>query len=396
MKSWIWMMILLLLSTNALALGLAPGHVDITFEPNGQHRNTLKILNNDKADIQVILYVEGELAPYLKLDDSIITMMADEPEKYTSYTLTLPNSFEKQGLHTSNIVARAIPMAKGSDATMSATVAIASQINVMVPYSGKYSEITLFSPNFEFGKESNFAVEARNLGTEDTLDAQVIIEIFGPMNNKITTLSSDKFQLQSKQKQLVTLKWNPDIGLGNYRAVASLVYSGGSARDERQFSIGKFTIDIVDITVKDFKLGGIAMFDIMLENRWNEKIPGVYGTVSVKDANGKSYTSFKTATVDLNDNEKQSIQAYWDTKSVGPGSYKLDIVLSYLGQQSEKVFDIIVSTDKIQTNLAGQVVSAEQKSTSPVLQGIYILTFLVIALIILNVIIFFRKQKEKK
>ena len=65
----------------------------------------------------------------------------------------------------------------------------------------------------------------------------------------------------------------------------------------------------------------------------------------------------------------------------------LDVVLNYLGKSSEKIFDILVSADKIDTNLGGMAVSESQKRNEPVLQGIYVLTFLVVLLIIINIII---------
>ena len=396
-KLLVWLMLAILLASTAYGLGIAPGHTDIIFEPNAQQTVKLKLLNQEGQEFQVMLYADGELAQYVSFDQPLIQFSQGETEKYASYTLSLPASFDKQGLHTADIVARALPPASKSGETgMSATVAIISKLNVMVPYSGKYAEITLFSPNFEQGKESNFAVQVKNLGTEDILKGQIVLDILGPTGNKLETLTSDSFALPSKQNQIIPIKWTPDLGSGNYKVVASLIYDGGNARDERQFTIGELTIDIIGITVKDFKLGGIAMFEIMLENKWNEAVPGVYGQVSVKDDSGKTYTDFKTASVDLDQNEKQPIQAYWDTKSVGPGKYKLDIILNYLGKTSEKVFDILVSADRIDTSLGGMAVAQTGTAKEPMLQAIYIVIFLLIVMIVINILIFLRRSKAKK
>jgi methionine-rich copper-binding protein CopC len=400
-RAIIWLMLAMLIistvASAAQAKGIAPGHVDVTFEPGSEQKIKLKILNQDRQEFQAVLYAEGELAQYVTFDESIIPFTPDDTEKYAYYTLKLPASFEQQGLHTANIVARAVPISSKTGGTsMSANVAIISKLNVMVPYSGKYAEITLFSPNFEQGKASNFAVEVRNLGTDDILNAQLVIDIYSPTNTKLQTLTGDSFQLAAKQNKIVTLDWDPQLNSGNYLAVADLIYDSSNAKDQKPFTIGQFAIDIVDITVKDFKLGGIAMFGIMLENKWNEKIPGVYGQVSVKDESGKTYTEFKTASVDLNEYAKQPIQAYWDTKSVGPGRYKLGVNLNYLGKQSERVFDIVVSADRIDTNLGGMAVTENTKEKEPLLQGVYILTFAVIVLIIINIFVFLRKSKKGK
>lgn len=388
---------MLVLVSAASAFGIAPGNVDLVFEPNSVQTVKLKILNPERQEMQVMLYAQGELASYISFDQPSISLTSSETEKYAYYTIKNPAEFEKQGTHSANIVAVSMPVSKGSNGVdMSANIAIISKLSLMVPYSGKYAEITLFSPTFEEEQSNNFAVEVRNLGTQDILSGQVVIDIYGPTNNKITTLNGENFLLASKQSRIITIDWTPDIGPGNYKAIATLIYDGENTKDEKTFAVGQYAIDVVDITVKDFKLGGIAMFDILLENRWNERIPGVYGMVEIRDDSGKVYTQFKTAAVDIGSNEKSTIQAYWDTKTVGPGKYKLDLVLNYLGKQSEKVFDIMVSADKIDTNLGAMAVGESGKKAEPVLQGIYVLTFLVVILIIINIIIFLRKPKKEK
>lgn len=387
----------LLLTSIASAFGLAPGNVDLIFEPGAEHIVKLKLLNPERQEMQVMLHAQGELSQYISFDQSSIYLSSKEAEKYAYYTLKLPQKLERQGPYSTNIVVISMPVSKSSTGMdMSANIAIISKLNLMVPYSGKYAEITLFSPAFEEGKANSFAVEVRNLGTQDILSGQLVIDIFGPTNTKISTVSGTEFQLASKQNKIETIEWLPDIGPGNYRAVATLLYDGENTKDEKTFAIGEYAIEIADITVRDFTLGGIAMFDILLENRWNERIPGIYGIIEVRDESGKTYTQFKTASTDIDSGGKGSIQAYWDTKKVGPGKYKLDIVLNYLGKQSEKIFDIMVSTDKIETNLGGMAVKEIDSEKEPLLRGIYIVIFLLIVMIIINVFIFLRRSKPKK
>jgi len=395
-KLLIWLIIALVLASSVYSLGIAPGHTDLNFEPNAEQKIKLKLINSDNQPMQVVLYADGELSKYISFEQPLLEIRADEKEKYAYYTVKLPASFEKQGTHSADIVARAIPIATSNEGVgVSASVAVVSKLNVIVPYSGKYAEITLFSPNFELDKGGNFAVEVRNLGTEDILQGQLVIEVLGPVNDRIALLKSESFNLASKQNQIVTVNWIPSVGLGSYKAVASLIYEGANAKDERVFNIGELAIKILDISVKDFKLGGIAMFDIMLENTWNDKIPGVYGDITVKDEAGKTYTKFKTASVDMSSNEKQKIQAYWDTNNVGPGNYKLNIILNYIGKKSEQVFDILVSVDQIRTTAVGQVVSMPE-SKGGLLTWVYVLIFFVILLIIFNVLVFFKKIRIGK
>lgn len=391
------MIVALVLVSQSLALGVAPGHEDIVFAPNGEHRVKLKIINNDNNDLRVVLYAEGELAEFVTFDDLTMDIRADEKESFTYYTLKLPEKFDKQGLHSANIVVRQIPLEKeGEGISMAASVAIIHKLNVMVPYSGKYVEITLFSPNFEVGKQSNFAVEVRNLGTDDILQAQAIVDIYGPLNNKLDTVYSDIQPIAAKDKKILVAKWIPALGAGSYYAVATVVYDELNVKDEAQFNIGTMIIDVVDVSVTDFKLGGIAKFDILFSSNWNIPVEGVYAETTITDESGKVYTKFKTADVDMPAFGKERVDAYWDTATVGPGKYKMNVLLNYLDKTSEKLFEIIVSMDKIQASPVGKLITPIQEDGEElkITSLVYILAFLVVSLIIFNVYMYFKKFRK--
>jgi hypothetical protein len=393
-KALIYGVLFLILASQCYALGVAPSHKDLMFEPNSEQTVQLKIFNEDKVDFKAMVYAEGELADYIQIDNPVLTFLKSEDSKIISFKIKMPSQFSKQGLHESNIVIRVIPKeTKPGETSISATVAVISKLSVMVPYSGKYVSAQLFVPMFEPNKESKFAVDVTNLGTEDAESVKAIIDIYGPLNDKLATVVSEEVTLKSKEKKMIIVPYTPTLKPGNYRAVATVIADEFNTKDERTFSLGSMSINIDGISVDNFKLGGIARFDILLENAWNEKIPGVYGEVSILDKSGNVYTKFKTASVDLDSFEKQELSAYWDTAKVTPGEYKLSIALQYLGQSSEKVYDILVSMNEIKTSLVGNVVATQSKDNNIILTAIYILTALVIILIVLNVLIYFRKKK---
>lgn len=396
-KTILWIIVLLVFASNAFALGIAPGHQDITFEPNSNHRVKLKITNNDQAQFTAVLYAQGELAEYITFEQASVDFSDGAREKYVYYSVDLPASFDKQGLHQADIVVRAMPLESDSKGIgVSASVAVISKLNIIVPYSGKYAEITLFSPNFEIGKPSNFAVEVRNLGTEDILKAQAIIDIYGPLNNKIDTVYSDIVPITSKDKELLVVKWTPTLSPGSYYAVATVVYDEFNVQDVQNFALGTMMVEVVDISVKDFTLGGIAQFDILISNNWNLPVNEVYAETTVKDNTGKTYAKFKTASVDLPAFGKQRVESYWDTATVGPGEYQMEIDLNYLDQKSKNIFDILVSLDGIQTSPVGQLIRADSIDSAELdlTNIIYILAFLVVMLIGFNVFIYFKKIKK--
>ena len=394
LKQILLIIVILVLASKTYALGIAPSHIDVIFEPRLEKTIQLKVMNNIHKDFDAVIYAEGELAEYITIGNPTIKLSKDEDSKIISYKVNLPKSFEKQGLHEAKVVIREIPKETKEGTTITAAVAVVSKLKVMVPYKGKYAEIKLFVTNFKQNQESNFAIEVRNLGTKDILEAYAIINIYDPLNNKLATTTSNKISINSKDKEILIAKWTPKIGSGNYRAVATLMYDELNTRDEKPFTIGTFELDITSISVTDFTLGGIAKFDILVENEWNEDIPNVFAETTVKDDKGRIYTQFKTASVDIPAFGSQELNAYWDTAKVIPGAYKFDIVLNYLGQKTEKIFDIMVEYDKITASLVGKAIAVEEEEKPAVLKSIYILIFLVVILIIFNIVIYFRKIRK--
>ena len=396
-KTILWILALLVLVSQSFALGIAPGHKDVVFEPNMQFREKMKITNNDQARFTAVLYAQGELAEYIEFEQVSVDFSDGAREKYVYYNMKLPESFDKKGLHQADIVVRSVPLEQDSDGIgVSASVAVISKLNIMVPYTGKYVEIELFSPHFESGKQSNFAVEVKNLGTEDVLQAQAIIDIYGPLNEKIDTVYSDIVKIDSKDKELLIAKWTPTVPTGSYYAVATVVYDEFNIQDRRDFAIGTLTIDVVDVSVTDFTLGGIAQFDILLSSNWNLPVNEVYAETTIKDEVGKSYAKFKTASVNIPAFGKQRVESYWDTTTVGPGKYKMDITLNYLDQKTERIFDILVSLDAIQASPVGQLIGAQKVESADLdLENIvFILAFLVVLLIAFNIFIYLKKLKK--
>ncbi|MBU3941596.1 MAG: hypothetical protein KKF74_01655 [Nanoarchaeota archaeon] len=394
LKLILLIIVILALANQSYALGIAPSHIDVIFEPSLEKTIQLKVINNAYKDFDAVVYAEGALAEYIIIDEPMIKLTKDQDSKIISYKIKLPQSLEKQGLHEASIVVREIPKDTKGGTTVTANLAVVSKLKVMVPYKGKYAEIKLFVTNFKQNQESNFAVEVINLGTEDILEAKAVIDIYGPLNNKLATTTSNKFQINSKNKEILIAKWTPEIGPGNYHAVATLIYDELNTKDEKSFTIGTLQLEIVSISVTDFRLGGIAKFDILVENNWNTEIPNVYTETTVEDNEGKIYTQFKTASVNMPAFGKQELNAYWDTAKVIPGAYKFNIVLNYLDQKTEKIFDIMVEYDRITATLAGQVIGLEGEEKPTLVKSVYILIFLVLILIIFNVVIYFKKVRK--
>jgi len=371
---------------TGLIIGIDASPIDITLEPGLEKTIQLRIVNDGHKDFDALVYAEGDLAEYITIDEPMIKLTKDQDSKIIFYNIKLPKSFEKKGVYSANIVIRQIPNETDDNTKVTASIAVASVLKVTIPYEGKYAEIRLFAPRCKQGKESNFSIEVMNLGTEKILEAQTVIEVYNPLKNKVATITSNKVSIKSKEEKLLTASWTPDIGSGNYNAVATLTYDELSTKSEKSFTVGELLPEIISINVDNFKLGGIAKFDILVKNNLNEELKNVFAETAVKDKKGEIYTSFETISLDIPAFGKQEFNVYWDTSKVIPGTYNLDIILNYLGERTENIFEIFVEYDKIKVPIIGKATEALEEKPG-LLKSVNNLTFIVIISIIVNVII---------
>jgi len=169
------------------------------------------------------------------------------------------------------------------------------------------------------------------------------------------------------------------------------MYEGRVARATREFMVGKSLVDIISIYVKDFTLGEIAKFNILVENQWPDTINDVY-TDFVFSQMGKEVDSFKSATEDISADSKKELTAYWDTDGVSAGEYDTQITLYYDDQKIEKNVKTKVSMNSIIFDgLTGAVVGGPDG-----LNG----NFLVAVILIIGLtsgfwVVYFRMKKKK-
>lgn len=387
------MLMLLVISSSASALGVVPSSKEIMFEPGAVQAVELMVKNNEHKGFKAAVYVEGELADYIEVEESLIELSASEDSKIITLHIQMPQAFEQQGLIGSRVVIREVAE-KGPEGTgVVAQVAVASKLTLRVPYSGKYAEIRLLAPEFVRGAESNFAVEVHNHGDEDIEEAQAYIDIYGPLNNKLFTLAGEKSRVEAKEKSLLIVKWVPQVSNGPYKAVATVMYDGKSAIDELGFQIGEPQIIIDSVSVTDFTLGGIAKFDILVSSNWGVPIEDVYGWVKVSD-DKSIYTSYKTASMTIDAYGKQVFQGYWDTEKVVPGPYNLDVLFNYLGKTSQRIYDIVVKQDEIEVPQAGMATTEVEGETKTSIIVLAVVVFLVLIATVVNTIILVRRFRR--
>ncbi len=392
-KYILWTLVLIVLVSQVHGFGIAPGEKEIPYKPGEQTTVEVKIINSNHENLKIVFYAEGELADKVTFKDPFLEIKSDQTEAKTSYTFHQPSVSElkKQGEQTINIVARGL--SGGNNEGIGANLAVVSALKLMVPYKGKYVRSRLFVANFQNGQPSNFVVEAENLGDEDVVQGQATVDVLGPFNDKILTLTSHVERINAKSRVLFTLPWTPELNVGQYQAMSTVIYDNKNVQDSKSFTLGEQKVAIESIDVRNFKLGGIAKFEVMLQNNWNTPVDGVYGEITiVKD--GKIYTQSKTENVGMQPREKKVINGYWDTSTVIPEKYELKLKLYYSGKTEDNTFPITVTENEIHAEGVGRVIGATTNPQDKVMTYVYLLTLLVIILIAINGYLYFRKPRS--
>ncbi len=408
----ICLVLTIIISANVLALGVAPSRETIDYKQGKQTINA-RIINNDRADMRLAIYSQGEFAEYVKIDQPIITVSKDQAEKPFTYQIDLPQGL-KPGTQTLKIIVVQLPDTfaqsdenlvvtdekailfenKDKESMIGATTAVIHQLQIRVPYPNSFLEGRFYISEGKVGDVLTFTVPVVNRGTNPT-DAYADIVIKGPTNEEIASFKTDLQAIQGGQESKLVAEWKADINQGVYLAEAIVHYGGEFFTLRKEMNVGNVFVSIDDISVDGFKLGGIAKFDVRIKNQWNEEIKDVYGEVKVLDQDGKGIASVKTLSTDLPALQEDTINAYWDTTSIDVGRYDVNVILYYAGKTTEKLFQTVVGIDKITVGQigTGKVAGGEESGTNLTL----ILILLVTALIIVNIswFVFLRKKFKK-
>ncbi len=323
---------IILIIQNILSLGITPGRTTINFESGLHQEVAFSIVNTEHKDMSIVFTVRGDLAQYITLNKAFEEFLAGEESKSFTYSINLPQGFEKPGKYEGEIVALELPSNFKEQGTfVGATVAVVSQLYVYVPYPNKYVEAEVNV--IDSGGKINFIIPVVSRGKLDIVNVKAIIDIYTPLNEKVATIESNTIPLNSLQRADLLAEWTPSVNPGRYMAVATIIYDNEKTIVEKEFNIGELVLEILEINVRDFELGEIAKFNALIENKWSEGLKDVYLNILVYNNEGEIMADFKSPTYDLDALGKSEMVAYWDTGGVREGTYDGKIILKY-GEKS--------------------------------------------------------------
>jgi methionine-rich copper-binding protein CopC len=384
---------------SAAAIGVTPGRTTVDFEPNLEKEVNFTILNNEHKSFNAFVYAEDELKDAITSDKNIVEFKETDKSKTFTYKFKLPEKLQEPGDHWAKIIIMEMPSAteqKPESQVVLATTAVVHQLRVKVPYPGKYADLDLVVNEAEPNEDVNFFVKVFNIGSENIYKAFATVDILGATNEKIATVESEQIAVESKKTGEIAIPWKAEVNPGIYHAVVTVNYDGEVRKIEKNFAVGAMRVEIIDVKVRNFVLGGIAKFEINMENKWNQKISNVFAEIVMSSQAGDQVASFKSSAIDVDPLQRATLYAYWDTEGIEKGAYDAKLILHYGEKTSEKLLKTYVNLESIETEIVGitaKVITAKGGAVGP---GADILVPLVLILVMINAGWFFYFRRRKK
>jgi len=380
----------ILIISNVAAVGVTPGRRTFDYEAGKTENVQFSVINSENKEVNVAVFVEGELAEHVALSDVAFSMSSGDERKDLFYTLTMPPDL-KPGQHETDIIIMQLSGQSGTGETfIGAAVGTASQLLINVPYPGKFVEAEM-SVVDEEGK-IQFVIPVVSRGNLDIARVGAEIEIFSSLNEKIGTLKTNSVSLASRERKEISVLWEPDVSPGPYRAVATIAYDEQTLKIEKEFDVGAKKLSMEGVAVNDFSLGEIAKFEIFVQNHWSESVKGAFAQMQIFNDDGKAIADFNSANYDLPPNEKTLMVAFWDSEGVKEGKYDSTLFLRYGDSSEQKNLELQVSKNEIKIIGAGFIIAPIENiaggMSTKVLAGVII--FLVV--VNLSWFVFLRKK----
>lgn len=393
-KKWIMVLIsILYLSSLVVALGISPGRNSLSFSPNMKGHSAFNIINSENKKLIVSVNVQGDLAPYIDLEERRVKMTELDNQDTYMYSYEFPDQLPP-GLNTAEILITEVPpQSEDSDTYVGATVAVAHQIYVDVPYPGKYAEADITITNQGSSNDILFVIPVISKGKFDLTSVRANVDIYGADGLLIHSFNTDPIEIASQERREIKYVWDSTgVGLGEYVADVTLIYDGETISMQKKFNVGDEVLELQDIYVDDFSLGEIAKMEMLVQNNWNKIITDAYSRTKIYDESGKVLADFNSANYDIEAGEKKVIVSYWDTAGVYEGTYETTVSLEYASDSIENELELVVKKNELKVVGLGYVISSggDVKSSGG---GSSVLIIVIVILVLVNLLWFFVLRK---
>lgn len=395
MKRFLFLVLGIFMISSVVALEVSPARTTVNFKPGLKKDIGFEVINSGGQDVDLALSAQGELKDYIHVSSSIIHVSSSEKSKKFSYSIALPEKLSP-GLHTGEVLLAEDSGKVVSDGSyIQATLAVAIQLHVYVPYPGKYATAKMYIYGASQGGNVKFVIPVVNAGKFDLTSVGANVDIYNKLNEKVDSFDTDSISIKSGERKELSYSWKSDVPIGDYIAKASLIYDEGIINLEENFSVGTRDLELQEINVNDFNLGQIVKLEMLVENKWSEMISGAYIKTKIKDSSGNVVSSFDSAAYDIPALSKQTFLSYWDTAGVKTGTYDADVSINYADKTFKKNLEFDVSENNLKVIGLGYVISDSGGNGTNNLVVVLIVVIFVLVAINLLWFLLLRKKLAK-
>lgn len=327
------LIIVILGSSFVLGLGVSPSRVTMRYVPNANYVYEGQACYATQAYGHLELSQGGEFQENLEFLNAVDNQFYPLEEGCLRYNYRMPNIIERPGTHRTVIYATEVP--DESAGMINAVVRIEQQIDIFVPYPGKYLEVIEFlAQNNDAGANIPFKASVINRGNETVEQTEGTISIYDYQMNLVGTIKTNNAKkIVPDETRDLTATWDSgDYKQGNYHAFIKITYDGSlEVNATTDFKLGGLDVNLMDYS-KEIIIGGIRPFEAVADSIWSETVRNVRAYVEVVGKINNSETvlaSFETLTRDIPAWGTATLKGYLDTTSLKLGVYDLKINLSF-------------------------------------------------------------------
>jgi hypothetical protein len=383
---------------NVSALGVTPAKQLFEYKEGTTLEGSFKIINDEGVARELVIDTRGKLERNIVLDRRRISLAATDAEQIVSYTIVIPSDLEP-GRHTGDLViSEDKGGSSGDDAIVGAVLSVVTQVEIFVPYPGKYAQTKLRVNNADVGENVGFAVDVINLGEFDLATVYANIDIYSDLGQKIESINTNSMSIPADKKNELSATWTANVPVGKYKAIATVIYDGETAITEANFQVGTVNLELQQLTVNNFVLGEIVKMDLLVENKWSEDFDDVHTQVKIYGAAGNVLADFNSPDETVNALQKKVLSSYWDTAGVQEGTYDTKVIIHYAGNKNvETDLQLVVKSNSLEVIGLGYVLAESGDSDFNVSDNLVVILIIVIAiLILLNLLWFFILRRMMK
>lgn len=391
-KIILFFIFLLLILPFVSSFGVTPAQRVFSYEPGTEQKYSFEIINSENKKVDLMIVPQGELNESVILSTKSVSFTPDIPSVKIEYIVKVPSEL-KPGRHSADILVVETPTSNSGTTFIGSVIGIVTKVVIDVPYPGKYLDSS-FNINKEKNGDLTFTIPLVSKGDLDIVKVRADIDIFSPAGEKVVSVSTNELSVPSLERRELYAKLDTStLSTGSYRAVANILYDGETLSLEKEFFVGGGGLAIKNIKVdtSNFKLGGIAKFEFVVENKQNVPVEEAYVLMQVFE-NGKVFSEFKSATYEIDSFGSKSIIAFWDTKDVHVGKYDTKAFVNSEQEPIEARLTLDVREDEIIVIGTGYVISSSSGGSSLVT----ILIIVIGVLVLLNLVWFLILRRKVK